>query len=127
MKAIHELGFRTAVSYEPALEPVNWQGWEFLDWLICGGESGNQARPMPSKCERSAREFCVQQGIPYFFKQWGEWLPVAEALDLGMKTFKQQPIDYQGEMMVKVGTGMAGHLIGGVVEWRDMPKGGKIL
>jgi protein gp37 len=119
MKAIHEMGFKTAVSYEPALELVNWTGWDFLKLLIAGGESGNGARPMPLYGARFARDFCSMR-IPFFFKQWGEWAPVADLLARGCTTFKNKPIEVMGEMMVKVGKGLAGHLLDGV-EWRQMP------
>jgi protein gp37 len=120
MKAIHKMGFKTAVSYEPALELVNWTGWDFLKLLIAGGESGNGARPMPLYGARFARDFCSLNDIPFFFKQWGEWAPVADLLARGCTTFKNKPIEVMDEMMVKVGKGLAGHLLDGV-EWRQMP------
>ena len=45
-----------------------------LDWVICGGESGPNARPMHPDWARSLRDQCQAAGVPYFFKQWGEWL-----------------------------------------------------
>ncbi len=76
-------GWQTFVSYEPALGPVNW--WPWLDpeglaggtlhWLICGGESGPQARPMHPDWARAARDACASAGVPFLFKQWGEWFP----------------------------------------------------
>lgn len=45
-----------------------------LDWLIAGGESGPGARPAHPDWFRSARDQCVAAGVPYFFKQWGEWI-----------------------------------------------------
>ena len=39
LKALAALGWPTWVSYEPALGGVDWTGWEFLRWLISGGES----------------------------------------------------------------------------------------
>lgn len=63
------------VSYEPALGPVAWAGWEFLDQIISGGESGPRARPSHPDWHRAARDFCSAHGIAYFFKQWGEWRP----------------------------------------------------
>lgn len=61
------------VSYEPALGGVDWAGWEFVDWIISGGESGAGARPSHPDWHRAARDFCAVNGIAYFFKQWGEW------------------------------------------------------
>lgn len=44
-----------------------------LDWVVVGGESGPKARPMHPDWARSLRDQCVAAGVPYFFKQWGEW------------------------------------------------------
>ena len=44
-----------------------------LDWIIVGGESGPQARPMHPGWARSIRDQCAAAGVPFFFKQWGEW------------------------------------------------------
>jgi len=46
-----------------------------IDWLIVGGESGPGARPMHPGWARSLRDQCVAAGVPFFFKQWGEWCP----------------------------------------------------
>jgi protein gp37 len=46
-----------------------------LDWAICGGESGPSARPMSMYWAQSLRDQCRAAGVPFFFKQWGEWLP----------------------------------------------------
>lgn len=45
-----------------------------LDWVIGGGESGPGARPMHPAWVRSLRDQCAASGVPFFFKQWGEWL-----------------------------------------------------
>lgn len=47
-----------------------------VDWVICGGESGPKARPMHPDWARSLRDQCQAAGVPFFFKQWGEWLPI---------------------------------------------------
>lgn len=46
-----------------------------LDWVICGGESGHNARPMHPDWVRNIRDQCKEAGTPFFFKQWGEYLP----------------------------------------------------
>lgn len=46
-----------------------------IDWVICGGESGPNARPMHPDWARSLRDQCASADIPFFFKQWGEWSP----------------------------------------------------
>ena len=46
-----------------------------IDWVICGGESGPQARPMRPDWARSLRDQCTEAGVSFFFKQWGTWVP----------------------------------------------------
>lgn len=46
-----------------------------LDWVIVGGESGPCARPMLPDWARSLRDQCEAAGVPFLFKQWGEWTP----------------------------------------------------
>lgn len=48
-----------------------------LDWVIAGGESGPGARPMHPDWACSLRDQCALAGVPFFFKQWGEWVPCA--------------------------------------------------
>jgi protein gp37 len=47
-----------------------------LDWVICGGESGPEARPVHPDWIRSLRDQCVRAEVPFLFKQWGEWGPL---------------------------------------------------
>lgn len=75
MIALSDAGWLTWVSYEPALGPVDWTGWAFLRWMVSGGESGPYARPTHPDWHRRTRDFCTLFGIPYLFKQWGEYLP----------------------------------------------------
>jgi protein gp37 len=46
-----------------------------IDWVIVGGESGRAARPMHPQWARDIRDECAASGVPFFFKQWGEWTP----------------------------------------------------
>lgn len=50
-----------------------------LGWVIVGGESGPNARPMHPDWARSLRDQCANAGVPFLFKQWGEWAPTAES------------------------------------------------
>lgn len=50
-----------------------------LDWVIVGGESGPNARPMHPDWARSIRDQCVEAGTAFFFKQWGEYRQAADA------------------------------------------------
>lgn len=62
------------LSIEPLLGPIFLElGWRKFNWIICGGESGPNARPMHPDWARSIRDQCEAPGVPFFFKQWGEW------------------------------------------------------
>ena len=50
-----------------------------LDWIIVGGESGPNARPMHPDWARSLRDQCADAGVPFLFKQWGHWSPMMSA------------------------------------------------
>jgi protein gp37 len=78
LRTLASAGWTTFVSYEPALGPVDWTGWEFLKQLIAGGESGPRARPSHPDWYRTARDFAAAHGIAFFFKQWGEWHPLVD-------------------------------------------------
>jgi len=60
------------VSVEPMLGQVERTAWA-VDWVICGGESGPGARPMQGRWALSLRDQCRAAGVPFFFKQWGEF------------------------------------------------------
>ncbi|MRR49335.1 MAG: phage Gp37/Gp68 family protein [Rhodocyclaceae bacterium] len=73
------------ISMEPLLGPVTLAlhghrvGVEssalrgVVDWVIVGGESGPKARPMHPDWVRSLRDQCASAGVPFLFKQWGEF------------------------------------------------------
>lgn len=46
-----------------------------ISWVIVGGESGPDARPMHPVWARDIRDQCEEAGVPFLFKQWGEWAP----------------------------------------------------
>lgn len=73
------------LSMEPLLGPVDLRFTNGLvhdcdaadylvDWVIVGGESGPNARPMHPDWARSLRDQCAADGVPFLFKQWGEWV-----------------------------------------------------
>lgn len=49
-----------------------------LAWVITGGESGNEAQPSHPDWFRNLRNQCEMFGVPFHFKQWGAWGPVAD-------------------------------------------------
>lgn len=95
-----------------------------IDWVICGGESGPNARPMHPDWARSVRDQCEAAGVPYLFKQWGEWHPMGQCLSDGNinamdKGQKQSSWD-ETTQSVHVGKKRAGRLLDGR-EWNGFP------
>ncbi len=68
-------GWETWVSYEPALGPVDFSPRiKQINWIVCGGESGQRARPMSGGWPRIVRDQCAAAGVPFYFKSWGRYL-----------------------------------------------------
>jgi protein gp37 len=82
-------------------------GGEHLDWVVVGGESGPKARPMHPDWVRSLRDQCAEAGVPFLFKQWGEWAPNWYNDDAGNKIAGSEWIERQGKKV-------AGRLLDGV-------------
>ena len=61
------------LSIEPLLEDLGAVDFSHIDWVIVGGESGPKARPMKSDWVRSIQIQCMDQSVPFFFKQWGSY------------------------------------------------------
>jgi protein gp37 len=59
------------LSVEPLLEDLGLLILDDIDWVIVGGESGPNARPMKEGWALSVRDQCLQQNVDFFFKQWG--------------------------------------------------------
>ena len=59
------------VSAEPLLGPLGALDLEGIHWLIAGGESGANARPMELAWATELRDTCTSAGVAFFFKQWG--------------------------------------------------------
>ncbi|MES2685510.1 MAG: phage Gp37/Gp68 family protein [Pseudomonadota bacterium] len=57
-------------------------GLQRIDWVIVGGESGPGARPMHPDWARSLRDQCEAAGVPFLFKQWGDWKPISQMADV---------------------------------------------
>ena len=110
------------VSYEPALGPVDWGGWEFVDQVIGGGESGPGARPSHVDWHRRTRDWRQEHGIKYFFKQWGAWVSVDQwnASCEKKLSVKQIYLWHDRSESLYVGKKAAGRLLDGRT-WSEMP------
>lgn len=105
-----------------------------IDWVIAGGESGPGARPMHPDWVRSLRDQCQAAGVPFHFKQWGEWgrrhengITLDDAGDYSRMGFWDYGNWSTGmttanvEHMVRVGKSKAGRLLDSR-EWNEFPK-----
>ena len=61
------------LSCEPLLEDLGHMDLEGVDWIIVGGESGTQARPMKEEWVLNIKRQAEEQDIAFFFQQWGTW------------------------------------------------------
>ena len=92
-----------------------------LDWVIVGGESGPNARPMHPDWVRSLRDQCAASSVPFIFKQWGEWAPghleYGNILDFDLRVSSIGFEWYTGDVMtckvLRVGKKAAGRLLDG--------------
>jgi len=145
LRTIGELGARvTFISVEPMLGPVEIfstmtgellhtsgndyePGW--ISWVIVGGESGCGARPMHPEWAKSLRDQCAAAGVPFLFKQWGEFLPrSADAEDPSIADVPESRLFWSDgsqwcrqdgqragvDLVARVGKKAAGRLLDGV-------------
>lgn len=104
------------LSMEPLLGQVTLKA--FPDWVIVGGESGSNARPMHPEWARSIRKQCEGKAS-FFFKQWGEFGPDQAKPVAFTKVSLDIPMDEPASMF-KVGKKLAGRLLDGR-EWNEVP------
>lgn len=78
------------VSAEPLLGPVRLD-LDGIDWVIAGGESGHQARPVEAGWIETIRDDCSVSGTKFFFKQWGGRTPKAGGRELDGRTWDEMP------------------------------------
>ena len=104
-----------------------------VDWVIVGGESGKDARPMRPAWARGLRNECVATSTSFFFKQWGEWVP--DGIGVGVlsdprlvygDTIDDPQLAKTGftprEVLRRVGKRNAGRELDGRT-WDEMPRG----
>ena len=103
------------LSLEPLLADLGTLDLRGIDWVIVGGESSRNARPMHPDWVRSLRDQCQAAGVPFFFKQWGEWKPTE---DPAVAAARGIPL---AECMSFVGKKAAGAMLDGR-EWREFPE-----
>ena len=125
------------LSCEPLLEDLGKLDLNGIDWVICGGETGSNARPMHPDWVRNIQKQCKEQGVAFFFKQWGEFAPVKNSIEY-FELPKTYWIDFNGQVttvkkkipsflrynrvsaMKKIGKAKTGALLDGK-EYKEFP------
>lgn len=79
------------LSCEPLIGPVGALDLDGIDWVIAGGESGANHRPMDEEWVTDIRDQCVAAGVAFFFKQWGGRTPKANGRVLAGRTWDEMP------------------------------------
>lgn len=79
------------LSIEPLLGPIPDLSLADIGWVIVGGESGPGARPMNPSWVRTIRERCLEEGVPFFFKQWGGVWKSRQGRELDGRTWDELP------------------------------------
>jgi protein gp37 len=99
-----------------------------LDWVIVGGESGKNARPIHPNWVKTIRDQCNTEDIPFFFKQWGEWkTEYREGTKVDMEYLKDNQTVAMGDgktnhvLYTRVGKKKAGRLLDGK-EYSEAPE-----
>lgn len=100
-----------------------------IDWVIVGGESGADARPLHPDWAKSLRDQCNAAGVPFLFKQWGEWLPFQQGVGYMRSKIHEariiapdgNPPNRNGTPVYNVGKKAAGRELDGR-EWNEYPQ-----
>ncbi len=79
------------LSCEPLLGPLDGLDLTGIAWVIAGGESGPEHRPVDPAWVTGIRDRCAAEQVPFFFKQWGGRTPKDGGRELDGSTWSQMP------------------------------------
>ena len=79
------------ISVEPLLGPIPNLPLKGISWVIVGGESGPNYRPVEAGWVREIRDQCLGAKVPFFFKQWGGITPTAGGRRLDRRVWNEMP------------------------------------
>lgn len=113
------------LSCEPLLGPVDIRPWlvgqRRIDWVIAGGESGHNARPMNPEWARNLRDQCATARTPFHFKQWGHWRPDYSRAAPNRKRLAIEDSSGKTITLVRLGKHAAGRELDGQI-WDEIPR-----
>ena len=90
------------LSLEPLIGALPDLDLTCIDWVIVGGESGPQARPIQEEWVVDIRNQCLQADIPFFFKQWGGQNKKQKGRTLEERTWDDLPVSHNGKRWVRL-------------------------
>ncbi len=79
------------LSVEPMIGAIDKLPLEKIDWVILGGESGFNSRPLSKSWVISVRNQCIRANVPFFFKQWGGVNKKKNGRELDGEVWDEQP------------------------------------
>lgn len=79
------------LSCEPLIAALPNMNLDGIDWVIAGGESGVNHRPMDPSWVEDIRDQCASANVPFFFKQWGGRTPKQGGRQLHGETWSEMP------------------------------------
>lgn len=127
---------------------VHWEkngGECVISWVVVGGESGAGARGMHHEWAQDIRDQCVAAGVPFFFKQWGEWKPSQQIPEWSGRGSEETPRELRSKRdgwvhpggdvrkvnglcvahVIRLGKGKAGRELDGRT-WDEYPEVGRV-
>jgi protein gp37 len=113
------------LSCEPLLGSLNLRSWFKqkglypIDWIIAGGESGGNSRPMHPDWVSTLLHQCRAVDVPFHFKQWGHWVPAELTNEIAtprtLEINRERPVQ-----MVRLSKKLAGRMLEGTT-WDGVP------
>lgn len=79
------------LSCEPLIGPLDGLNLDGIQWVIAGGESGPNHRPIDVAWVRAIRDSCSEADAAFFFKQWGGRTPKRNGRELDGRMWSEVP------------------------------------
>jgi protein gp37 len=90
------------ISAEPLLGSLDQLNLDGIEWVIGGGESGPHHRECREEWALSLRDRCVEQGVAFFWKQWGGRTPKAGGRELTGEVWDEYPVEHPARFAASI-------------------------